>query len=179
MKKNKKLIIAITIFIIIACGLLGFIYFGGKSDDKTIDEPTVSKIDSTQSASEIIAKQDTFSKFSTALSTNGLLPELEGQVTVFAPNDQAFNNLPETTKITESLDKKIAGYHIAKGLYITTELTDGQKIPTLGGLDLVVLKQDDAIYLLDAKGNKVKILSSDLKTKDGYIQEVGQVFIPQ
>ena len=179
MKKHKKIIIIAIILVLIALALVGYINFGGKPEQDTSEQPTVSEIDSTKTASQVLASQDTFSKFSQALTTNMQATDIEGQVTIFAPNNQAFNDLPQSTLITETLDKKISGYHIAKGLYLSSELTDGQKIPTLSGIDLVVLKKQNEIYILDSKGNKVKILSPDLKTKDGYIHEVSHVFIPQ
>jgi uncharacterized surface protein with fasciclin (FAS1) repeats len=39
--------------------------------------------------------------------------------------------------------------------------------------------EDGKTYILDAKGNKITILTADLKTSNGVIHETSQVFLPQ
>lgn len=178
MKSKKKTIIIVTIFIAIIAALVLFIMYGGKNTNEA-PQATVESVDATQSSAEIIASQDSFSKFDAALTQNGLVAQLDGETTVFVPNNQAFDELPQTDKITETLDKSITGYHIVKGVFLVADLNDGQKLPTVAGQDLVVKVEDGQTYILDAKGNKITILTADLKSSNGVIHETGQVFLPQ
>lgn len=177
-KKQKNIIISL-IFLAIILGLVGYIMYGGTSEQEPQNVSTVSQVDSTQPASQIIAAQESFSKYNAAVTQNNLSAELDKEVTIFIPNNQAFDSLPETDKITETLDETIAGYHIVRGVFIAADLSNGQKLPTAAGQELVVLVEDDTTYVVDAKGNKAQILSPDLKTASGVIHEIDIVFLPQ
>lgn len=177
---NKKVIILIVLFVLIAGALIFYILYGGTNTEE-IDTPqaSVSEIEAGLPASQIISDQEAFSKFNASLGQNGLTAELDGEVTIFAPNNQAFEDLPQTDKLTENLDKNITGYHIVRGVFTTADLTDGLKLPTLSGQELVVLVEEDNTYILDAKGNKISILTADITTASGVIHETNQLFLLQ
>lgn len=178
MFKSKKVLVIVSLFLVVGIGLLSYtLFFGGTSGD--VAESTVDDIDSSKTASVVITEQSSFSMFNEAITTASLTAKIDADdVTVFVPNNTAFKALPDggTGKL---LNTDIVSYHVITPKIITSELADKQKLLTVNGQELVVQKDDKEMFILDAKGNKAVILSSDLETSNGNIQEISIVLLPQ
>jgi len=124
-----------------------------------------------------------FTTLVTALSTTdlvGALSEPNGPYTVFAPNDEAFNALPNGL-VSCLLEEKnlpimsdILLYHVAAGQALSTELSNNQQIPTL---------LDGAKVTVDLRNNGVKIndsnvISADVLASNGVIHIIDAVLVP-
>jgi uncharacterized surface protein with fasciclin (FAS1) repeats len=177
--KKPIIYIAVILFVIACIGLILYITFGGTTEPEQQPEPTITETDSKNATVEVLQSQDSLSNILAAFESAGMTGNLDGQVTVFAPNNQAFEGLPEGANFDAALNKDIAGYHIARGIYKVNDLADNQKIPTTSGQELVVSVEEDAKYMLDAKGNKATILASDIETEAGLIHEIDRVLLTQ
>lgn len=115
----------------------------------------------------------------------------KGRYTVFAPNNAAFNALPEKTLETlfeaenrETL-KDILSYHIMPGNQGVNELTRAitgnggrASLKTLNGTTLTATLQGDKVVLLDANGAKSIIISGDKIQTNGMVHTINAVVMP-
>lgn len=115
----------------------------------------------------------------------------KGRYTVFAPNNAAFNALPEKTLETlfeaenrETL-KDILTYHIMPGNQGVNELTRAitgnggrASLKTLNGITLTATLQGDKVVLLDANGTKSTIIAGDKIQTNGMVHIINAVAMP-
>ncbi|MFD0797542.1 fasciclin domain-containing protein [Maribacter chungangensis] len=133
------------------------------------------------------------SSLSNALRASDLDKVLEynGQFTVFAPSDMAFEKLSDLTteRLLDPQNKKelksILSCHIVAAKLSASSILrsmsrgggkasfttiQGQKITaTMNGIDII---------LTDKNGNKAKIVLADVNQSNGVIHEVDSVFLP-
>src|SRR6186997_355293 len=94
-----------------------------------------------------------------AVKAAGLVDTLSGKgpFTVFAPTNAAFGKLPAGTVDTlvkpESKPTltKILTYHVVAGKMSAADLTDGKKLKTVEGEQLIVKRSGDTVMIVDAK----------------------------
>lgn len=116
-----------------------------------------------------------------ALDKAGLVDTLSGSsaFTVFAPSDEAFAALlKELGATAEELLarpdlKDILLYHVASGTALSSSLTDGQKIPTVQGKDVVVKIADGKVTVGDAT-----VTAADVACSNGVIHVIDKVLLP-
>jgi uncharacterized surface protein with fasciclin (FAS1) repeats len=130
-----------------------------------------------------------------AVKAAGLVEALqaEGPFTVFAPTNDAFENLPQGT--VENLLKpeskeqltKVLTYHVAAGNWTSDKLrSDIQagggkvEITTLAGGKLTAMMNGTAnIVIKDEAGNTASISTYDVKQSNGVIHVVNAVLLPK
>lgn len=120
----------------------------------------------------------------------GLLA-LDGQFTVFAPSNQAFNKLSNmaiqrlldpTNK--KELNKLLSGHIIAGKLsaaYMLRSMCSGSgkaSFTTIQGDELTATIDGIDIILTDKYGNQAKIMAADSNQSNGVIHEIDTVFLP-
>ena len=135
-----------------------------------------------------------FSTLVAAVQAAGLVDTLksEGPFTVFAPTDAAFAALPEGT--VENLLKpenkgtlqSILKYHVVAGKFMAGDVikaindNGGQfTVETLQGNDLTLKLWEGSVYVIDAKGNKAKVVIADVDTSNGVIHAIDSVVLPE
>jgi len=129
-----------------------------------------------------------------AVKAAGLVDTLNGKgpFTVFAPTNEAFDELPKGT--VDSLVKpenkamltKILTYHVVAGEYSTTKLRDlimaGHGTATLttvaGGKLWLMMNGSSNITVKDEKGDISDITIADVYQSNGVIQVVDHVLMP-
>jgi len=125
----------------------------------------------------------TFSTLVAALSATDLVGAIsapQGPFTVFAPNDDAFNALPNG--LVNCLLKEqnlpilsdILLYHVAFGRALSIDLSNRQQILTL---------LDGALVMVDLNNGGVKIndsnvITADVRASNGVIHIIDQVLVP-
>ncbi|MEJ2540397.1 MAG: fasciclin domain-containing protein, partial [Gemmatimonadota bacterium] len=122
-----------------------------------------------------------------ALEAAGLDETIGGtiQYTVFAPDNQAFEGLPEgwvdNLLLPENEDvlTRILQYHVVTGEVLSTDLSDGQEITTVEGATLTVGIDAGNITLTDASGNVVGVVDADIEASNGVIHIIDDVFLPE
>lgn len=129
-----------------------------------------------------------------AVKAAGLVGALEGKgpFTVFAPTNEAFNDLPAGTVQTllkpenKSELAKILEYHVVPGDYTTTKLRSmilagggSASLNTLEGAPLTfAMNGTNNIIVKDAKGGVADITVADVNQSNGVIQVIDHVLMP-
>lgn len=143
---------------------------------------------------DIAASMDDFSTLVAAVKAADLVDALkgEGPLTVFAPNNAAFDKLPKGTVATllKSENKgaltSILTYHVLAGKYTAADIV--KSIKANGGGFMAKTLQGEAIYgelsggnviLTDSKGNKSKVIIADVMASNGVIHAIENVVMPK
>ncbi|KAK8169747.1 fasciclin domain-containing protein [Phyllosticta citrichinensis] len=96
-------------------------------------------------------------------------------ITVFAPNDDAFNAIASTVSGLSPQDLvNILTYHVVAGtVAFSTSLSDGQQIPTLNGASVTVHKEGNTVRINDAT-----VVTADVLLKGGVAHVIDLVLQP-
>lgn len=129
-----------------------------------------------------------------AVKAAGLVETLKGKgpFTVFAPVNDAFENLPEGTveKLLKPENKdmlvKILTYHVVSGKYdfdaIAKLIKEGNGMATLstvsGGKLMAMMNGKHNIQLKDEKGNVANITTYDVYQSNGVIHVLDKIVMP-
>lgn len=134
-----------------------------------------------------------FTLFLAAMEKAGLTGLLEGEemLTVFAPNNEAFEGLFTTVENFESLDdfdteeeiealKALLNYHIHEGVLMSSQLTNGGTITTLHGDPITADLTGDNARLRPsyAAGLPSVIVMANIGATNGIIYEINRVLVP-
>lgn len=128
-----------------------------------------------------------------AVKAAGLVSTLEGSgpFTVFAPTNEAFDELPAGTVNTllEPANRaeltSILTYHVVPGRLDSKTLMHMIKkghgkamLKTVNGDMLTVMMKDHHLWVIDAKGDKAEITIPDVYQSNGVIQVINKVLMP-
>jgi uncharacterized surface protein with fasciclin (FAS1) repeats len=121
-----------------------------------------------------------------AVKAAGLVGTLEGRgpFTVFAPTNAAFGKLPTGTvdTLVQPENKptltKILTYHVVPGRLAASSLTEGKKLKTVEGEELIVRKSGGKVTIVDAKGGSSTVTISNVNQSNGVIHVVDTVLMP-
>jgi uncharacterized surface protein with fasciclin (FAS1) repeats len=119
----------------------------------------------------------------TALKAGDLVATLSapGNFTVFAPTNEAFAKLP--AGVLDHLLKpenkaelvKILTYHVVAGVRAkSTDLTNGEKIKTVEGSDVVAYVNHRGVFI-----NQAPVLKADIEASNGIVHVIGDVLVPR
>ncbi|WP_243651334.1 fasciclin domain-containing protein [Hymenobacter gummosus] len=122
----------------------------------------------------------------TAVQAADLVPTLQGAgpFTVFAPTNAAFSKLPagtvETLVKPENKQKltTVLTYHVVPGRYLASDLQDGQKLTTVEGETLTVMKKGGSVMLHDSKGGMATVTIPNVVSSNGVTHVVDTVLMP-
>ena len=110
-----------------------------------------------------------------------LVDALRGDdLTVFAPTDEAFARLPEdlvaALLLPENQDKlqDLLLYHVVAGRVLSTDLNFYQRVPTLFGADVRVIKWFGNVWV-----NWSRVTTADVVATNGVIHVINRVLIPR
>jgi uncharacterized surface protein with fasciclin (FAS1) repeats len=104
----------------------------------------------------------------------------DGPLTVFAPTDEAFGELPADLVaklfLPEYKDKlaQILTYHVVAGKVTSGDLRFYQRVPTLEGSELSILK-----FWRLIKVNDARVTLADVLATNGVIHVINKVLIPE
>lgn len=189
---NKTVGIVAGVFIIAAIvgGTIWFVNRDDSSSSETANNSSQQATEPAQTSKDIVVLATETSSLSTlvaAVKAAELVDTLQGAgpFTVFAPTNDAFAALPAGTLDTllkpENKDQltAILTYHVVPGEVLAGDLTDGQVITTVQGGKLTVKFKDGMVYLVDAKGNEVKVEKADVDASNGVVHIINGVLLPQ
>ena len=103
----------------------------------------------------------------------------DGPFTVFAPNNAAFDKLPEGTVATllepENKDQltSILTYHVVAGNVMAADVVGLDSATTVNGKDVHIRVKDGAVYI-----NKSKVIATDIVGSNGVIHVIDSVLLP-
>jgi uncharacterized surface protein with fasciclin (FAS1) repeats len=130
---------------------------------------------------DIALKGKQFTTLVAALKAADLVDTLagEGPFTVFAPTNAAFAKLPKGTVANllkpenkEQL-KKVLTYHVVSGAVPSTQLKNGQKVPTVEGASISVSIKGGKV-----KVNNARVTAANIKASNGIIHVIDTVIMP-
>jgi transforming growth factor-beta-induced protein len=175
-KLTKKFPFLFLVMVLISTSLL--VSCDDDDDDNdNINEPTLTIV-------EIAAGASDFSTLVSILS----LPELsdllsaasdpDSELTVFAPNNTAFDNLltalgkSSVSELPISLVREIIEYHIVGAKVLSTELTNGP-VNTLLTNEFVTVDLTSGVKI-----NSSNVIAADLEATNGVIHGIDAVLLP-
>jgi len=129
---------------------------------------------------ELAVGTESLSTLVAAVKAGGLVETLsgDGPFTVFAPTNDAFNNLPEGVLDMllkpENKDKLVAilTYHVVSGKVKSTDLKNGMKAKTVHG-DEVVVDLSDGVKISGAN-----VTGADVMASNGVVHVIDKVILP-
>jgi uncharacterized surface protein with fasciclin (FAS1) repeats len=142
----------------------------------------------------VAASNKNFTTLVAAVKAAGLVETLSGKgpFTVFAPVNAAFDKLPEGTVASllkpesKATLTAILTYHVVAGKFMAADVVkaiganNGKfSIPTVQGSMLTATISDGNVILTDAKGNKSKIIITDVAASNGVIHAIDSVVMPK
>lgn len=136
----------------------------------------------TQTVIDAIRAQHNFSMFAKALEHADLADELRdvGPFTVFAPNDEAFQMIPQSTwrdlmaPGNEELLYDILTYHVVPNRVTTADLEPGVDLTTLAGQHLHLCNSEVGELCID----RSHILRGDIACSNGLVHVIDKVLLP-
>ncbi|ALJ13200.1 fasciclin domain-containing protein [Sphingopyxis macrogoltabida] len=184
---------------LIAAGL-GLAGCSSKSDPAPTEKQSVaSQIAATVAAdpngtiADAVAASPTHRMLATVLQQAGLAATLSGTgpFTLFAPTDDAFIQVPPTTRDGWMLPAQkqvltgILQYHIVPGKLTVADLSakiaaDGGKtlLKTASGEELTASLSGKAILLTSASGNRATVTAPDIQQANGVVHVIDAVLLP-
>jgi len=130
---------------------------------------------------DIAAGNDDFSTLVAAVSAAGLVDTLKGDgpFTVFAPNNAAFEKLPDGTVASllepENLEtlQSILTYHVVAGNVMAADVVNLDRATTVNGKDVHIRVRDGSVYV-----NESKVIATDIVGSNGVIHVIDSVLLP-
>jgi len=145
---------------------------------------------------EIAVETDDLSLLVSALqqANAGLVEALsgEGPFTVFAPTNHAFEALLHVlgdnyhsladfdTEEEIAILVDILTYHVVSGTAaFSTDLSDGQSIPTLQGENVGINLKNGTVHIVDATSTNATVVIPDVEASNGVVHVIDKVLLPQ
>jgi uncharacterized surface protein with fasciclin (FAS1) repeats len=130
------------------------------------------------SVMSIAAQTPELSTFYRLVQQAGLTEALQkGDLTVFAPTDEAFKALPAATLDKLSKDpealKSVLSYHVVPAATASSKVDGNVSLTTVQGSKLAVSKAGEFITVDDAL-----VIKADLAAGDSVIHEIDRVLMP-
>ncbi|TVR60281.1 MAG: fasciclin domain-containing protein [Gemmatimonadales bacterium] len=137
-----------------------------------MEEPSNSIVD-------VAVEAGQFNTLLTAVEAAELTPTLQhdGPFTVFAPTDEAFDQLPDgaVTDLLQDIEQLTAVllYHVVPGTLSAEEVADRSELETAGGEMLTVSVENGTVFV-----NGAQVIATDVEADNGVIHVVDGVLMP-
>jgi uncharacterized surface protein with fasciclin (FAS1) repeats len=131
----------------------------------------------------VVAQLDELSTLVKMVETAHLSKTLKGQspLTVFAPDNEAFNKLPTGTADSLLKDKEkltaTLTYHVVNGRYMVADLKSTKKLKTVQGGILEIHEQ--RLLRHGVKVNDAEIKEANLECSNGVLHIIDSVLLPK
>lgn len=124
---------------------------------------------------------DQFSTLVSAIQAAGIADTLKdsGNLTVFAPTNDAFEALPSGTldKLLKPENKAklidILTYHVVEGKVLAADVMDMDSATSLEGTELNISVDGETVMI-----NEAKVIKADVQTSNGVIHVIDTVLLP-
>lgn len=143
------------------------------------------KCDTTISAKSSIAafaaSNPDFSILAGLLKEYNLVEPLSGKgpFTVFAPNNDAFNDLLENVDLGDIDVVAVLKYHVIDGSALkAADLKDGQTPETLNNDETIKVDTATGVEITDSTDVPAKVVSADNEASNGVVHGIDKVLIP-
>jgi uncharacterized surface protein with fasciclin (FAS1) repeats len=159
--------------------IVSFACSNDESDEASVMEEEIAVEEISKTVVDIAVEDGRFTTLVTALQAADLAGVLsgEGPFTVFAPTDDAFNNLPEGTLDSLLNDipalKDILLYHVVSGKVLAADVVGLESAESLQGSAITVSVMGDSVMVDDAN-----VIITDIEGSNGVIHVIDAVMIP-
>lgn len=113
----------------------------------------------------------------------------ESQITVFAPTNAAFTDLLNEVGVSdlqglidelgEETVATVLQYHVVQASALSSDLTDGQTLTTLAGIDLTVNVDGSNVSITDENGSTYNVTTADVEIENGVVHVINGVLLPE
>lgn len=162
---------AVLIFSLSGCDIFNS---NDDDDDNNNNEPDP---DSTQTSFETMEEDDDLSDFVQLILDAGAEGDFdaEGSFTVFAPENSAFENLPDTLleNLSEDQLEELINYHLLDEEVSSEGLSDSSSVRTSSG-ESVYIESNGEIEL----NRSAQITDADIETSSGFINKIDEILLP-
>jgi uncharacterized surface protein with fasciclin (FAS1) repeats len=173
--------LAVAGILLAACGTTSSTASNSSSASMSAASPAA-----TQNIVQIASANGDFSTLVTAVKAAGLVDTLSGTgpFTVFAPTNEAFAALPAGTLDTllkpenKATLASILTYHVVSGSLYAKDVKAGD-VMTVNGATFTVSVDNGSVFITDGKGNKAKIVQTDIAATNGVIHVINAVLLPK
>jgi len=180
MDGKKTIFVLLAIFVIAVTVIAGCTQPTPPATATPTPTPTPTMTPAPKTIVETAIADGRFNTLVSAVQAANLVGTLNGAgpFTVFAPTDNAFNNLPPGTVATllkepEGQLKQILLYHVISGSYNTEQLVQMKTVATVQGATLSFTEVNGTVMVNDAK-----IIIPDIKASNGMVQVIDAVLLP-
>ena len=158
------------------------------------EEMAMAEVQETPTIVGVAAGNENFSTLVAAVKAAGLVDALNGKgpLTVFAPTNAAFAQLPEGTVATLLMPENkstLAGiltYHVVAGKFEAAAVIDAINsnkgkftVDTLNGGQITLSLNDGKVILTDATGGTSTVVIADVAASNGVIHAIDSVVMPK
>jgi uncharacterized surface protein with fasciclin (FAS1) repeats len=125
---------------------------------------------------DILGERDELSTARLLVNLSGLEAALngDGPFTVFAPNDNAFDNAPlpllEYATASQANLQNVLLFHTVPGRALSTDLSNGQSLTTANGKVLLVTINNNGVFI-----NNAQVIEADLVAENGVVHIIDEV----
>ena len=152
----------------------------GSGTTDTTEQSDGAMMDSGMTIVEVASSNDSFNTLVQAVQAANLADTLSqaGPYTVFAPTDEAFDQLPDGAldfllqPENQDLLAQVLSYHVVPGEITSGEITPGGISALSGGLAIGV--SDNGVVV-----NNASVVTPDLQASNGVIHVINRVLIPE
>lgn len=107
------------------------------------------------------------------------LSSTDNMFSVFAPENDAFEDISETTaNLTSEQLATVLTYHVIEGNLQSSDLSDEQVVTTVNGETFMLEIDGDDITIRDADDNEVEVRIADVQTSNGVLHIIKEVLMP-
>jgi len=156
------------------------------ADGPVEDEaPMAEPMDDSESIASVASGVTDLSVLVEAIVAAGLIDfvaDPEAEVTVFAPTNEAFVALLSSqgfdglNQLPIDFVRDILLYHVVPVVAYSTDLSDGQVLPTLNGAELVVDLTDGVV--IDGIGSDATVIAADIEAGMSVVHLIDAVLLP-
>ena len=181
-----------------AAGAIALAACSEPAEDTAVEDPALAEqvdpaLETPGTVVAVAQGNPDFSTLVSAVTAAGLGETLsaDGPFTVFAPNNAAFDKLPDGTleTLTSPEGKEqltsILTYHVVSGSTDAATLTKAiadnggsYELTTVNGAKLTATLDGDKVVLTDAKGGKSIVTATDVAASNGIIHVIDTVVMP-
>merc|ERR1712003_336093 len=158
---------------------------GPVEDEVPMAEPMAEPMDDSESIASTASGVTDLSVLVEAIVAAGLIDfvaDPEAEVTVFAPTNEAFVSLLSSqgfdglNQLPIDFVRDILLYHVVPVVAYSTDLSDGQVLPTLNGAELVVDLTDGVV--IDGIGSDATVIAADIEAGMSVVHLIDAVLLP-
>lgn len=193
MKKLSLILASSTALALAACGGTAD-ETAAPADDAMMADDVMADTSTTGNVVEVAQGNPDFARLVSAVNSADLGATLSGPgpFTLFAPNNAAFEKVPQATRdelMSPAGRADLAGilqYHVVAGDMNAQALqqaiegagTRGYTVTTINGATLTATLENGTVFLTDAAGNKARVVQTDVDASNGTIHAIDTVLMP-